>query len=65
MRTIDEAQLLVAIRQFDSDGMPATVDSLAVYLHWDEGRVRGALAAPLHERAVYFIGPFLHVEPSE
>jgi len=65
VRTIDETQLLVAIRQFELDGIPATIESLAEYLHWDESRLRTALAASVHERTVYVIGPFLHVERSE
>jgi hypothetical protein len=62
--TIDEAQVLVAIREFEADGVPLTVYSLAAYLHWDEQRVRSALATHLLDGTVYFFDSFLHASPS-
>ena len=61
VRTIDEAQVLVAIREFETDGVSVTVASLATYLHWAEERLQRALAALLREQSVYMIGPFLHL----
>ena len=60
MPTNDEAQVLMAIKEFELDGTPMTVYALASHLHWDAPRVRHALATPLGEGTVYFIGPFLH-----
>ena len=60
MPTIDEAQVLMAIREFEADGVPMTVYALASYLHWDTQRVRRALDAPLRQGQVCFTGSFLH-----
>jgi len=65
MRSIDEAQVLMAIEEFESDGIPATVESLTSHLHWDELRLHRALERLLREHVIYGIGPFLHLTRDE
>jgi hypothetical protein len=60
---MDEALVLAAVRELEADGIPVTIESLAAYLHWPEQRVHIALVAPLLDRRLYVIGPFLHVTP--